>query len=254
MSEAQKAALEATKAVKSGYPAAPMKEDDGTAEVSFQKITDTWKNHWILITTVTLVFAILGFLYAQFFVSPKYEASANMIVQTNTVQTVNDNVSSQYVDSARNLAKTYAQILNSSKVQNHVIQDLQLDLTAAELKKLAVAAPVTDSQIVRVTVTTEDSEVSKSIADAYLRLGPDDLNALIEAGKCSAVSGVEAKKDPIKPGMKQTIILMALIGLVLSFAYGLIRELQNHYIVTSSDVKEELGLPVLGVIPAHEID
>lgn len=224
-------------------------QQEEVVELSFQKIIDAFKNHWLLIGAITLVFALLGFLYVQFMVTPKYQASVNLIVQTNNVETIDNTVSNEYVNSAKNLAKTYSHILNGSKVQNHVIEDLGLDLSSLELKEMAVAAPVTDSQIVKVTVTTESSDISEQIADAYMRLGPSDLNDLVEAGKCSAVSGVEVKKDPIKPGMKRTVALMGLVGFALSFAYALYRELQNHFVVTSADVKEILGLPVLGVIP-----
>lgn len=248
---AYEAALEATQAVSGGYPDTPVVGEQDTLELSFRKIKNALRNYWILIVATTLIFAILGFLYSQFLVTPKYQASVNMIVQTNNVQTVDENVSNEYVNSAKNLAKTYSQILNSSKVQNEVINDLGLDLSSYELKKLAVAEPVTDSQIVRVTVTTENADLSKSIADAYLRLGPEALNDLVEAGKCNAVSGVEVKKDSIRPGMKRTVALMGLVGLALSFAFALFREMQNHFIVTNDDVKEILGLPVLGVIPSQ---
>ena len=246
---AYEAAMEAAQAASGGYPSTPQTGEQDTLELSFRKIKNALKNHWILIVAVTLIFAILGFLYSQFLVTPKYQASVNMIVQTNNVETVDETVSNEYVNSAKNLAKTYSRILNSSKVQNLVISDLKLDMTSLGLKKLAVAEPVTDSQIVRVTVITESAELSKSIADAYLRLGPEALNDLVEAGKCNAVSGVEVKKDAIRPGMKRTVALMGLVGLALSFAFALFREMQNHFIISTTDVKEILDLPVLGVIP-----
>ncbi len=251
---AYEAALEATKAAGSVEPEPPVNEDDETIELSFGKVKNAFKNHWIMITAVTLLFAVLGFLYSEFIVTPMYQASVNMIVQSNTSQSTDENVSKSYVDSAKSLADTYSQILNSSKIQNHVINELSLDMTARELGELAVASSVTDAQIVKVTVTTENAELSKSIAEAYLRLGPTDLNELVEAGKCNAVSGVEAKSDPIKPGMKRTVLMMAIVGFALSFAYALFREISNHFIGTTVDVKEQLGLPVLGVIPAYEVE
>ena len=42
---------------------------------------------------------------------------------------------------------------------------------------------------------------------------------------------------------------MGLVGLALSFAFALFREMQNHFIVDTDDVKDLLGVPVLGVIP-----
>lgn len=250
---AYEAAMEAAQAATGGYPSTPQVGEQDTLELSFRKIKNALRRYWILMLAFTLVFAILGFLYSQFLVTPKYQASVNMIVQTNNVETVDTSVSNEYVNSAKNLAKTYSQILNSSKVQNQVINELGLDMSSFALKKLAIAEPVTDSQIVRVTVTTEDAALSKSIADAYLRLGPEALNDLVEAGKCNPVSGVEVKKDAIRPGMKRTVALMGLVGLALSFAFALFREMQNHFIVSTDDIKDLLDLPVLGVIPNLEV-
>ena len=250
---AYEAAMEATQAATGGYPSTPQAGEQDTLELSFRKIKNALRRYWILMLALTLVFAILGFLYSQFLVTPKYQASVNMIVQTNNVETVDTSVSNEYVNSAKNLAKTYSRILNSSKVQNQVINELGLDMSSYALKKLAIAEPVTDSQIVRVTVTTEDAALSRSIADAYLRLGPEALNDLVEAGKCNQVSGVEVKKDAIRPGMKRTVALMGLVGLALSFAFALFREMQNHFIVSTDDIKDLLDLPVLGVIPNLEV-
>lgn len=255
---AYEAALDAAKAASTAYPSTAGQAlgtgDEETLELSFQKITNALKNHWILIAALTLICAVLGFLYSQFLVTPQYEASVNMIVQSNTTALSDDAVSNEYVNSAKNLAKTYSSILNSSKVQNDVIKDLGLKWTSMELGEHAVAAPLTDSQIVKVTVTTDSADLSKSIADAYLRLGPNDLNELVEAGKCNAVSGVEQKAEAIKPGMKRTVALMALVGFALSFAYALFKELRKNFVVTMDDVKELLDLPVIGVIPTEAVN
>ncbi|MBP5459025.1 MAG: hypothetical protein J6Y62_02465 [Clostridia bacterium] len=254
---AYEAALEAAQAAQNNpynpaYASTPQRDND-VVELSFQNITNAIKNHWVILTAMTLVFALLGFLYVQFLVTPQYQTSVNLIVQTNNTTTYDQSVSNDYVTSAKNLAKTYAQILNSSKVQNHIIKELDLDMSALDLKKLAEAKPLTDSQIVRVTVTTEDRELSRQIAKAYLKYGPDDLNELVEAGKCNPVSSVEEKADPIKPGLKRTIALMGIVGFALAFAFALFREMRNHYVVSTDDIKDLLGVPVLGVIPNAEL-
>ena len=247
---AYEAALEAAQNASSGgYSDTPVTGEEDTVELSFRKLTNALRNHWIIITAITLLFAVIGFVYVYAYVTPMYQSSVNLIVQTNSTQTVSETVSNEYVNSAKNLAKTYAEILNNSRIQNDVIDDLGLDMTAKELGKVAVAEALTDSQIVKVTVTTEDKQLSAQIADAYMRIGPEDLNEVVEAGKCSAVSGVENKTDPIKPGMKRTIALMTILGFALGYGISLIKELRNHMVVSADDVKEMLGLPVLGVIP-----
>ena len=79
---AYEAAMEAAQAVSGGYPDTPVVGDQDTLELSFRKIKNALKKYWILIAATTLIFAILGFLYSQFLVTPKYQSSVNMIVQT----------------------------------------------------------------------------------------------------------------------------------------------------------------------------
>lgn len=76
---AMEAAQAATGGYPSGYPNSPQTGDQDTLELSFRKIKNAVRDHWILIVAVTLIFAILGFLYSQFLVTPKYQASVNKI-------------------------------------------------------------------------------------------------------------------------------------------------------------------------------
>lgn len=246
---AYEAALEAANAAY-GYNSIPVgASNEDTLELNFKKLWDALRNHWIFITALTLLFAVLGFVYSQFLVTPQYQASVNLIVLTNNADTPNQSVSNEYVNSAKNLAKTYAQILNSSMIQNDVIEDLGLEYSYSQLHSMVKAEPLTDSQVVKVTVTTDSASMSRDIADAFMRIAPGDLNDIVEAGRCDTVSEVDVKSNPIKPGMKRTVGLMAIIGFAFGFAYALFRELQNHYLITSTDIKDILDLPVLGVIP-----
>ena len=57
---------------------------------------------------------------------------------------------------------------------------------------------------------------------------------------------------PISPRKGRTLALAALLGLLLSSGYIVAMELMNRTIRTEEDVKNYLGLPVLGAIPDEE--
>lgn len=59
-------------------------------------------------------------------------------------------------------------------------------------------------------------------------------------------------EHPIKPRKAMTLALAAILGLLAGSGFVLARELLDRKIRTSTDVEEQLGLPVLGVIPATE--
>ncbi len=57
---------------------------------------------------------------------------------------------------------------------------------------------------------------------------------------------------PISPRKGRTLALAALLGLLLSCGYTVVKELMNRTIRTDDDVKNYLALPVMGAIPDEE--
>ena len=57
---------------------------------------------------------------------------------------------------------------------------------------------------------------------------------------------------PISPRKARTLLLAALLGLLLSSGYVVFMELTNRTIRSEDDVKNYLGLPVMGAIPDEE--
>lgn len=57
---------------------------------------------------------------------------------------------------------------------------------------------------------------------------------------------------PIAPRKGRTLVLAALLGLLLSCGFTVAKELMNRTIRTEEDIKNYLGLPVMGAIPDEE--
>ena len=74
-----------------------------------------------------LILACAGFGVSKFLMTPKYQASALMIV--NTRQDTTSNVTSDQINSATKLVSTYSIIIKSDTVLQQVINNLGLSLT-----------------------------------------------------------------------------------------------------------------------------
>ena len=191
-------------------------------------------SHVLQIVAVGLVAAVISFLVCTFALTPRYQASVNMIV--NTRQDNTTTMSTDNITSAKNMIDTYAVIIKSNLVLNDVIQRMGLDMTYSQLA---------DS----ITVTNENPGLAGKIAQTIAEVAPDVIVEKVEAGSCKAVSDVEIGTTPVYPQTKKTMLLCALAGMVAACALLVVNHLLHNYIVDDEDVQKKLDLPVLGFIP-----
>lgn len=112
-------------------------------EIDLREVFILIKNNIALILVATIVFGIAGFFVTKYLITPQYEASVNMIVNTkqeNTSAVSNDNITS-----AKNLVSTYAIIIKSNTVLNQVIDNLGLDMDYDTLQKKVTVTAVNDT-------------------------------------------------------------------------------------------------------------
>lgn len=204
-------------------------------------------SHILEIIAVGVAAAVICLLVCNFALTPRYQASINLIVnarQDSQVSVTNDNISS-----AKSLIDTYAVVIKSNIVLNDVIDELDLDMTYNELRGMVSVASVNSTQIMSITVTNEDPKLAGKIAETIADIAPEVIVDKVEAGSCKTVSDVEIGTSPIFPQTKKYTTMAALAGIVVVCAILVINHLLRNYIVDDEDVQKKLGLPVLGLIP-----
>ena len=219
-------------------------------EIDLREVFILLKNNIALILVATIVFGIAGFFGTKYLITPQYEASVNMIVNTkqeNTSAVSNDNITS-----AKNLVSTYAIIIKSNTVLNQVIDNLGLDMDYDTLQKKVTVTAVNDTQVMRVAVKDPDPYLAARIVRSISRVSPDVIVDSVEAGSCKVISQVDEHKAPVSPSITKNTSVAALLGLVISIAIVFVKYFFSNYIVDDDDVQKYLGIPVLGVIPQTE--
>lgn len=203
--------------------------------------------HAVQIVAAALAAALIALLVCVFALTPKYEASVNMIV--NTRQDNSSTFTSDNFNSAKNLISTYAVIIKSNTVLNQVIKDLKLDLTYNELYSMVDVSDVDSTQIMKITVTDTDTERAAEITEAIADIVPDVLVEKVEAGSCKTVSDVEINPYKVFPQTQKYVALAGVAGAVVVCAVLILAHLLHDTIVDDEDIQQKLGLPVLGLIP-----
>lgn len=201
-----------------------------------------------LIIVVTILFGVGGFLFSRYLITPEYESSIMMIVNTkqdNITTVTNDNI-----QSAKNLVSTYSIIIKSNTVLNQVIENLGLNEEYDTLRHKVYVSAVDDTQVMRIAVRDEDSANATQIINEIASIAPDVIVDAVEAGSCKVISQVVTSDGQVTPNvMKNTVIATAIGFLVIMTAVILINAFRVKKIVTEDDLKKLTGLPILGVIP-----
>ena len=218
--------------------------------IDLLEVLNAVRQHILAIILTTLVLAAASFGVSKFLMTPKYQASALMIV--NTRQDTSATVTSDQINSATKLVSTYSIILKSDTVLNQVIQNLGLSLDYQHLAERVTVSAVDDTQVMKVTVTSDNPEWARQVCEQITQISPDVILEAVEAGSVKVISNASISPEPVSPNVSRNTALGAVAGLVISVGIVFLMVLLDNKINNEEDVSKYLDLTVVGVIPEYE--
>ena len=218
--------------------------------IDLTEILSAVRQHLLELIFVTLVAALVGFTASKFLMTPKYDSSALMIV--NTRQDITSNVTSDQINSATKLVSTYSIILKSDTVLNQVIENLGLNMDYQQLANRVTVSAVDDTQVMKVTVTSDNPEWARQVCEQITQISPDVILEAVEAGSVKVISNASISPEPVSPNVSRNTALGAVAGLVISVGIVFLMVLLDNKINNEEDVSKYLDLTVVGVIPEYE--
>ncbi len=222
--------------------------------IDLREVFAILKNNLLVIVASAVICGLLGMLVTVFVITPKYEASGMLIVNNRSdTSTV---VTSDNINTAKNLVSTYSVVLKSENVLETVLSNLGLEdeYDASRLASAISIEAVDSSQVMELSLVDPDPQRAQAIIAEMMRLAPDILTETVEAGSVKVVSEARATENPVSPSRVKNTVLEAMVGGVLALGYAILKEMLNNTFVTDSDVTKHLGLTVLGVIPRITIE
>lgn len=171
-----------------------MEQNHDMDEIDLLELARLLWSHALQIAAAGIAAAVICLLVCTFVLTPRYQASVNLIV--NSRQDGNASITSDNINSARNLIDTYAVIIKSNIVLNDVIEQLGLDMTYRQLLACVSVDGVGSTQIMSITVTNEDPALAGKIVQAIAETAPDVIVDKVEAG---LLQGRERRGDHEQP-------------------------------------------------------
>ena len=167
----------------------------------------------------------------------------------NTRQDTTSNVTSDQINSATKLVSTYSIIIKSDTVLQQVIDNLGLSLTYEKLAERVTVSAVDDTQVMKVTVKSDNPEWAREVCEQITVVSPDVILESVEAGSVKVISSAAVNPTP---NVGRNTMLGGVLGLVISVGIILLAVLLDNKIHTEDDIAKYLDLAVVGVIPEYQ--
>jgi receptor protein-tyrosine kinase len=207
------------------------------------------RRRWLLIVgAVGAIVAVAAVMTSQ--ATPMYASTARVFVSTtpsNSTDAYQGGLFSQQ------RVSSYADLLNGLDLSQRVIDDLGLDMSAADLSSKISASVVPDTVVLKITVTDSSRTQAQRINDgvvaqlqkfvAELETPPGQDVPLLKA---TVVDSPRLPGDPVSPQPVRNIGLALVLGLLLGFGLAVLREVLDNSVKGAADVPALGETPVLG--------
>lgn len=221
---------------------------DGEIEIDLKELFFELLNNWVMIALSTVLVAVIMFCISKFILVPEYQSTSELYVlsKSTSITSLAD------IQMGTNLTNDYIVVVKGRPVLEQVIENLGLDETYASLKgKVSIDNP-SNSRILDITVTDEDPQRAKDIADEIAKVGSAFISEKMVQDPPTIIQYGYVNENPVSPNILTNTILGAAVGAFLSMAIIIITYLMNDTIMSADDIERKLGLNVLGTLPFEE--
>lgn len=219
-------------------------------EISLAELFGIIKPYLIHIILISVIFSLLSFIFTKVLIDPVYESSATVIV--NNRKDEGQSITSDEINSARNLASVYGIVIKSNAVMEPVVEAVNADITMDALTKKVSVSSVDNTQVIKISVKDTDPNLAREYTNEIIKVAPDIIVDMVEAGSVKVVSYPQTPTSPISPNTKMNVLVAGMLGFMVSVGFVFMRFLMDKTFRSPDSVEASLDIPVLGVIPNVE--
>lgn len=213
-------------------------------------VKSLWQRAWVIVLSGLLAAAI-GFSVATFMIAPKYSSSIMLYVNNNSVSLggTSFSISSSQISAAQSLVKTYVELLNNRTTMEKIIEKADVPYTYRQLSGMITAGPSNDTEVMRVTVVSEDPYEASKIANCIAEVLPVRVSEIIDGASMEVVDSAVPNLGKISPSISRYTAVGLLIGVLLSVVVLVILAMLDDTIHDEEYVLQTYDYPILAKVP-----
>ena len=211
---------------------------------------------WIIFLVSTLC-AGVAFVYSAFFKDDSYTSTSLLYIYSKSSESTE--VTTGSVDVAKGMVEVYKVILKSDNFLKGVAQKLEetteyKDITTDQIRAMMSISQVNDTEIFSVSITAPTSDMALVVLNKIVEYSPERIPNIVPNALNVTIleDPTEAKVPNSKNSVRNAAIVFLLVAVASVFVIW-IRSFFNVVIRDKKMIEDNINIPVLGVIPKHEI-
>ncbi len=222
-------------------------------QLTINDILKMFLAHIKLIVILTIVGAVLSFVYVSYFVTPTYTTTALLLVQNDAgtiaggATTTTDSDDSEKVNVADitqsvMLANTCTVLFTQDPDMKSIIAGNNVSISAVE-----------ESYFLRITVSSSDALTAANVANQIAEAAPTVFAKYFgEAGRVDTVDDAPIPGTPSSPNVKQFVVLGLAAGFFLALIISFLLEIVDTTVKPGDDLYKIYDIPVFAEIVDFE--
>ncbi len=209
-----------------------------------------WRRAWLVALSGFLA-AVIGFAVSAFAIAPTYSSSIKLYVNNTSFSLGNTSfsISSSELTAAQSLVRTYGDILDSRSTLERIIEKADVDYTYKQLSSMLAYAPSNETEIMRVTVTTEDPYESAKIANTIAEVLPMRISEIIDGASMEVVDSAIPELEKVAPSITKYTAIGLMLGIFLSIVVIIVMALLDGTVHDEDYILNNYEYPILGKVP-----
>lgn len=211
-------------------------------------VKSLWHRAWVIVIAGVLAAAI-GFSFASFVLPPQYSSSIMLYVNNSSVSVGGLSISPSEISAAQSLVKTYIVLLQNRTTLERVIKKAEVSYTYEDLSEMIEASAVNDTEVMQITVITDDPYRSAKIANAIAEVLPARIDEIIEGSTMEVVDSATINRQKVSPSIMKYTVLGMLGGVLLSALILSVFAIMDDTIHDEDFILQNYEYPILAKVP-----
>ncbi|MBR5480024.1 MAG: hypothetical protein IKU84_07580 [Clostridia bacterium] len=207
------------------------------------------KIYWVI--TAAVLGGAVAFLVSYFMMTPIYSATASLYVYNG--EKISDRVSQSDLVASQQLVETYIVILKSDSVLEEVSRRTGDEFTAEEIRDMLSASSTNGTEAFTITVRNKNPETAQRLVNTVIEVLPGEIIRVVKAGAVEIIDRAKVPEDPSSPNIPLNTAVGILLSFVLCVAIIIARSMFDTTVHSEDDLSE-FNIPILGVIPALDME
>lgn len=222
-------------------------------EIDLVELWAVIKKNFIKYILFGILFGALMFAVSEFLITPKYESSVSLIVNSEENNNNQANVQLNEIQVNQKLVGTYTEIIKTRGIADQVINNLDLDISYEDFSDMVSVESKNDTEIFEVKVVDTIPERAADIANETSNVFKDSIVKIMKVDNVQILDKAIVADKPSSPKIVKNTAIGFVLGFILSMFVSVIKLMTDTTIKTAEDITSEFGLPVIGMIPDRRL-